>query len=340
MKRKLISIILPVYNVENYLRRSLDSIFCQDTSDCEILLINDGSKDLSLDILREYEREHSNVRVIDKANEGVSETRNLGLEECNGEYFYFMDADDMLHPQLLSLLRYAITSSNPDIVVWDFVTFYSKPRYAEITLHLNVEKVGNDSKEAFGNLMAKGSAVSLWNKAIRRSLIGEIVRLDPTMTYGEDMFFSWKSILLAKDIVYIHEPLYYYRQSGRGATNRFHPSLYEHYREAFDDMRRFIMQNNMYVRDVLESVDYHFACRLPSLVRMETRAPYSKEEQRLHLAKILGDESIQRGLSNNKQLDEKLYVLARNGKVEQMLNYARWGNIKEKILFPIKKILK
>ena len=90
MQEPLISIILPIYNVEKYLRSSLDSIFCQDTSDCEILLINDGSKDGSLSVLREYERRYDNIRVIDKPNEGVSATRNRGLDESKGEYFYFI----------------------------------------------------------------------------------------------------------------------------------------------------------------------------------------------------------------------------------------------------------
>ena len=96
------------------------------------MLINDGSKDGSLSILREYERKYQNVRVIDKVNEGVSTTRNRGIDECRGEYFYFMDADDILHPQLLSLLRKEILEKYPDIVVWDFTTFYTNPKFVLI----------------------------------------------------------------------------------------------------------------------------------------------------------------------------------------------------------------
>lgn len=340
MKNPLISIILPVYNVEPYLRASLDSVFCQDTSDCEILLINDGSKDGSLAVLREYEKRFDNVRVIDKPNEGVSTTRNRGLDECKGEYFYFMDSDDMLHPQLLSLLRNEIHASRPDMVVWDFTTFYTKPKFIAIPNNPVVEQVENGQKEAFNYLMAQGSAVSLCSKVIRRSLVGDIVRIDPSMTYGEDMFFCWKAILLADNIRYIRLPLYYYLQSGSGATNRFHPNLYEHYRNAFDDIRSFIEQHGLGVKEVLSNLDFHFACRIPALTSMEIRAPYSYERKRKHLVLALEDEYIQRGLQANDQLSGNLFVLARKGDVESMLRKAYFDSVKSKMLSPLKKLLK
>lgn len=340
MKNPLISIILPVYNVEPYLRASLDSIFCQDTSDCEILLINDGSKDGSLAVLREYEKRFDNVRVIDKPNEGVSTTRNRGLDECKGEYFYFMDSDDMLHPQLLSLLRNEIHASRPDMVVWDFTTFYTKPKFVALPQNLVVEQVENGQKEAFNYLMAKGSAVSLCSKAIRRSLVGDIVRIDPSMTYGEDMFFCWKAILLADNIRYIRLPLYYYLQSGSGATNRFHPDLYEHYRKAFDDICGFIERQGFGSKEVIANLDYHFACRIPSLTSMETRAPYNHKRKIQHLALVLEDEYIQRGLQANEQLGGKLFVLARKGDVDSMLRKAYFDSLRSRILYPFKKLLK
>ena len=340
MKNPLLSIIVPVYNVEKYLRTSLDSIFVQDTDDCEILLINDGSKDGSLSVLREYEKKYQNVRVINKINEGVSATRNCGLDECRGEYLYFMDADDILHPQLLSFLRKEIVEVYPDIVVWDFATFYTNPKFVPIPSEVKIEDVQNEHKEAFNYLMANGSAVSLWNKAIRRSRVGEIIRVDPPMTYGEDMFFCWKVILMADNIRYIRLPLYYYRQSGYGATNRFHPDLYEHYRRAFDDIRLFVEQQGIVNVNILTNIDYHFACRIPALTSMEIRAPYSIDKQISHLQHVLQDEYIRRGLLSNSQLNGKLFTLARNNEVSKMLKIARLEAVKSKLLYPLKKILK
>ena len=340
MKNPLISIILPVYNVEKYLRSSLESIFCQDTSDCEILLINDGSNDGSLSVLREYEKRFDNIRVIDKPNEGVSATRNRGLDESKGEYFYFMDSDDLLHPQLLTLLRTEIQRYHPDIVVWDFTTFYTQPKFVVIPNEPIIELVDNHKKDAFNYLMAKGSAVSLCSKAIRRNLVGETVRIDPTMTYGEDMFFCWKAILLAENIRYIRLPLYYYLQSGNGATNRFHPDLYEHYRKAFDDIRNFVELQGMATEEVISSIDYHFACRIPSLTNMEVKAPYGIDQKKAHLTLVLKDDYIQRGLQTNEQLNGKLFMLARKGNVVSMLKKAYIDSLKSSLLYPLKKLFK
>lgn len=338
--KPLLSIILPIYNVEKYLRPSLDSILVQDTGDCEILLINDGSKDSSLAIMREYADRYTNIRIIDKQNEGVSATRNRGLAECKGEYCYFMDADDSIHPQLIALVRNEIQQNHPDLVVWDFTTFYTKPHFAQIPENVATENVDNNNKEAFNYLMANGSAVSLWNKVIRRSLLDDIIRIDPTMTYGEDMFFSWKTILLADTIRYIRLPLYYYLQSGSGATNRFHPDLYEHYRRAFDDIRNFVEQQGIGTEEVIRSIDYHFVCRIPTLTSMEMRAPYSQKEQLKHLAHVLEDEYIKRGLQNHPELNGKLFQLARSGNVVAMLRTARIAHLKARLLYPIKKLIK
>lgn len=340
MKKPLISIILPVYNVERYVRHSLDSIFCQDTSDCEIILINDGSSDGSLSILREYENKYSNIRVIDKVNEGVSATRNRGLDECNGEYFYFMDSDDRLHPKLLSFLKNEIKGSQPDIITWDFSTFYTTPKYAIVPVDLIIEQVENSHKEAFNYLMSKGIAVSLWSKAIRKDLVNHNLRFDPTMSYGEDLFFSWKVILLASNIRYIHLPLYYYLQSNNSATSRFHMNLYEHYRKAFNDIYKFVKEYKMGSDEVLNSIDYYFACRLPALTSMEVKAPYSIERKKAHLSLILKDVNIQNGLKHNPKLNSKIYLFARRGDVSSMLKLSRSVFIKSKLFFYLKKIFK
>ena len=242
----------------------------------------------------------------------MSTTRNRGIDECRGEYFYFMDADDILHPQLLSLLRKEILEKYPDIVVWDFTTFYTNPKFVLIPSEIKTEDVQNRHQEAFNYLMANGSAVSLCSKAI----------------------------LVADSIRYIRCPLYYYRQSGRGATNHFHPNLYEHYRKAFDDICLFVKEQGIANVNVLASIDYHFACRIPALTSMEIKAPYSRKNQIDHLQYVLQDEYIRRGLSSSLQLSGKLFTLARNNEVSAMLKIARTDVMKTKLLYPLKKILK
>lgn len=105
----MISIIVPIYNSEKWLRRCIDSLLCQTYSDLQILLINDGSKDNSLDICNEYAALDSRIQVISKENSGVSDTRNMGLDKATGEYILFVDSDDYIDPNICEKLLNAIT---------------------------------------------------------------------------------------------------------------------------------------------------------------------------------------------------------------------------------------
>jgi hypothetical protein len=160
------------------------------------------------------------------------------------------------------------------------------------------------------------------------------------MTYGEDMFFSWKCLLMADSVFYIKFPLYYYRQSGIGATTRFHADLYEHYLCAFEDIIEFIKKQGIATPELLTDVDYHFACRLPSLTNMELKAQYSHKQKLLHLAKVINDEHIQRSLATDSRLSGEIYQLARAKNASKMLYNAKIEAIKSKLLLPLKHLLK
>ena len=114
------SIIVPVYKVEKYIRSCIESILNQKYSDFELLLINDGSPDNSGEICDEYARSDERVKVFHQKNRGVSSARNVGLENSSGEYILFVDADDILYPDALFILKKTIETANEDI---DLVQF-------------------------------------------------------------------------------------------------------------------------------------------------------------------------------------------------------------------------
>lgn len=337
----ILSLIIPVYNVAKYLRETLDNLKNQPCfEECELILINDGSQDNSLEILRDYRQVDRNIRIIDKPNEGVSATRNRGIEEAHGEYIYFMDADDLLHPNAISIILKEIKYSNADIVTWNFTTFYSKPNFSNIS-DLHFKEIDNSDRRAFNYLTEMGCAVSLCTKAIRRSLFdAPEIRLIPDMTYGEDLFVSWKCILKAKSIRYLDFPLYYYRRTGNSAVYRFHPNLYETYRKAFDNLRNFIINNGFASRALLGDIDYHFAKRLPALTLMESRAPYKLETKLLHLTKVVDDDNICSALKNDSRISGDIYDLARKRDVKRMILKAQINTLKARLLFPIKRFFK
>ncbi len=119
----LISVIIPVYNVEKYLRECVDSVLSQTYKSYEIILVDDGSTDGSGEICDEYAEKHSNVSVIHKANSGPSATRNVGIKLAKGEYIYFLDSDDYIVPAAFEKLVHIAENENADIVFFDGISF-------------------------------------------------------------------------------------------------------------------------------------------------------------------------------------------------------------------------
>lgn len=337
----LLSIIIPVYNAEKYLRSTLDSVFCQDFArECEVLLVNDGSTDSSLAIMQEYAAKHQNISIVDKANEGVSTARNCGIERAGGSYLFFMDADDVLSPYFFSTILPQLKDKSIDILAWKYATFYRRPTFTPVG-EVRPQTIQNDknSNSAFNFLMQAGIATSLWTKVFRREILNGI-RFDSKMTFGEDMFFCWRAILSAERIEFLNQPLYYYRQSGRGAVAHYHAGLYENYRASFDTMLDFIREKGLDCPSMEKDVRYHFACRLQSLTLMETRAPYSRKEQEARLLNIIEDNFIRQALDEDSRLTAPIYEWARKRDARRMLRHTRIDSLKSRILFPIKKILK
>ena len=116
MNNELVSIIVPIYNGERYLNRCVDSICNQTYKNLEILLVNDGSKDNSLKICKEYETKDSRIVVINKENSGVSDSRNMGIDNSNGHYIMFVDCDDYMEPNMVEEMLYSLVENKVDVV--------------------------------------------------------------------------------------------------------------------------------------------------------------------------------------------------------------------------------
>ncbi len=129
----LLSIIIPVYNVEPYLRECLDSVFAQNLTDCEVIAVNDGSTDGSRGILEEYKEKYADLMVVvDKSNGGLSSARNAGVEKAKGDYFYFLDSDDFLKLHAIVSIKKAIADSeNADVIYLDCIVTDQGKRWGE-----------------------------------------------------------------------------------------------------------------------------------------------------------------------------------------------------------------
>ena len=238
MTKPLVSIILPVYNAQNHIARCLDSICAQTWQNLEIIVLNDGSKDQSLPVCQEYRSRDQRILLVDKANSGVSDTRNLGLKLASGEYVQFVDSDDYIDPDFTQNLVTAAQEHHADLVIAPYKMVIpagaSKPEQVleKIQEDLGVMSVarppevreygflpqGVYDKDTFARrLMDKPASYFysvLWNKLYRRDILTRHdIRFTSEMRWAEDLVFNMQYIQYAEVFASIPQPGYYYVQN-------------------------------------------------------------------------------------------------------------------------------
>ena len=215
-KGELISIIVPIYNVEKYLRQCLDSIFTQTYQNFECLLINDGSPDNSADICREYVEKDSRFRYFEKENGGVSSARNLGIERSKGQYITFIDSDDWVDSDYLELLYMKINEYNADLAVLTYKQYSMNDGcfYLHVWDQDYYEKyyTGNELLNSLPNLENYDSTFNVsWGKLFKRNFL-ETATFNEQRIMGEDLEFNFKIFLQIKSCIYLNKALYNFRQ--------------------------------------------------------------------------------------------------------------------------------
>lgn len=240
----LFSIIIPVYNVEEYLQKCIDSVLQNDCSDCEIILVDDGSTDgASPAICDENAARHPGlIRVIHQENKGLGGARNMGMSEAVGDYLFFVDSDDTIVPDALSTLTEAINESGADI--------YSFQMYqVDEADNRSLLRISPVYDGVFGLKDRPGFLESLpaaWARIWKRSLFADNGIVFPSRVWYEDIRTSTKLFAKAKSIVTLNAPLYCYlaRQGSimrSGNVNRCREII-----EAFDDISDWFNKNGLY----------------------------------------------------------------------------------------------
>ena len=206
-----ISIIVPIYNVEKYLPRCIDSILAQTFTDFELILVDDGSPDNCPQICDEYAKKDNRIKVIHKENGGVSSARNIGLDISNGKYLSFVDPDDIINTKYLDLLYNSIDDA--DFVYCEFIRFTDKCNFNEL---LNSE-FDVYTKENVYNCIYFWSAINpIWNKLIKKETIGNL-RFDNSLKNAEDTLFNFELLKRSHKVIHIRNELYGYFMRNDGA---------------------------------------------------------------------------------------------------------------------------
>ncbi|MBR2215111.1 MAG: glycosyltransferase [Selenomonadaceae bacterium] len=244
----MISVIVPIYKVENYLDRCVESIVNQTYSELEIILVDDGSPDNCPAICDRWARKDSRIKVIHKANGGLSDARNAGIEISTGEYLLFIDSDDYILPQMCERLLNALQEASADIALCNLFFDYGD-RTEENTgvtppgIYTNHEIL----KEYFlrGNI----ELGVIWNKLFRRSLFftEEHIRY-PVGRLHEDQYTTHRLLYAAKKTVIIAEALYVYVQRDGSITHKLGK---KHIVDTLDFIRGYIQWGRTKGDDVL-----------------------------------------------------------------------------------------
>ncbi len=209
----LISVIVPVYKVEDYLDKCVESIVAQTYTNLEIILVDDGSPDRCGEMCDEWAKKDSRIRVIHKENGGLSDARNAGMDIASGEYIAFVDSDDWIHPCFIDSLRRVVKEHGAQIAACGVRFVYGDRDTAEEKEIASA--VVYTAEQALETLIyGKGFRAVAWNKLYHRSLV-ENERF-PVGKYHEDEYFSYKIIGKADKLAFVETEMYYYLQRSSG----------------------------------------------------------------------------------------------------------------------------
>ena len=247
---KLVSVIIPVYNVEKHLKRCLRSVLNQTYQNLEIILVDDGSTDTCPRLLDTYAKKDGRIKVLHKTNEGVSVARNVGLEMATGDYVCFVDSDDFLPKRSIEVLYEGLTQNDADLSIGCWARITPKSTY------YNRRKAGlipKMDKHAFMEIMNAPEMKGPVAKLFKKSLLQEKkLRFPKGVVISEDTLFVYEYLKACNTVYAVDENVYYYNKLSIGsATTKFYDRFHE---VAFACVKAFadnVAKNEEDMRDIL-----------------------------------------------------------------------------------------
>lgn len=255
MEETLVSIIVPIYKVEKYLRQCIESIIEQTHQNIEILLIDDGSPDSSLQICEEYAKKDNRIKVFSKPNGGLSDARNYGLERAKGKYIAFIDSDDYVHKDYIQELLKKCIETKSDIAMCGIKRVDDNGQeLEEIEITNKHIQTGREMILEINDYSTTN--VVAWNKLYKRHLFNNIEY--PKGKLHEDEFTTHKLLYNANQIAITKEKLYFYRYNANSIMNSSLNIKRLHILEALEDRLKYFKANNedeIYNNTIIRYID-------------------------------------------------------------------------------------
>ncbi len=242
-KNPLISVIVPIYNVEKYLCKCIDSIISQTYNNIEIVLVDDGSTDNSGEMADDYARKDRRIIVIHKENGGLSSARNEGIKRSKGEWLAFVDSDDYIDDNFINSLYNAVCNNNADMATCNLRPFSNDGLHLKKTPHFPHGCLSGT--DAVNDMLKNRRPAYIWLSLYRRNLFAKNNISFPDGRNYEDISTKIKLLYSANKVVFIDKNLYYYLMRRDSITGeKFTPKRYDDYMFAINDARECLSKMN------------------------------------------------------------------------------------------------
>jgi len=289
-----ISVILPVYNVEKYLPRCLDSLAAQTFAAFEVIAVNDGTTDGCLQILQEYASKDPRIKVFCKPNGGLSDARNFGLDRVSGQYVAFVDSDDFVHPDYLDTLLRAAQTHNADIACCDYFFCDESGQSWASSLCFGGDKV-IDLPACRADYICRYlrrevhrdfAEIMVWNKLFRTAFLREHqLRFAPNdEIFAEDLLFELQSLTQANALALADRALYFYTQRADSIMGTYKPDLLARNRALFSRAERDLEKAGL-LAQVAPAISSYLFRYYPDFIKNEVAAGQADK----HIGRMLAD---------------------------------------------------
>lgn len=293
----IFSVVIPMYNAEKYIYECVKSITNQSFKDFEIIIINDGSKDSSYEIVNNLADEDRRIRIINQENKGLFHSRIVGIENACGEYILFIDSDDKLKPNALERIYKEISNEHYDMIIYSAEFLYKngktkrfKPLFKnEMTFH------GSSKQNLYMKILEGSTLNNMWIKAIKSTCFEsehlERLKKMPKITMGEDLLHSLFPITKARKIKYINEVLYQYRIIDSSMTRNFQPNIFESSKIVHLEIKKFLRDWDMNTELYLNLLHSRFLVYIGKIILFSPARINNMEDKFIEvLKKIYSDD--------------------------------------------------
>lgn len=313
MNNFLISVIIPVYNVSVYLRQCLDSVINQSYSQLEIILVNDGSTDDSLEICEEYQALDPRIKLINQKNIGLSGARNTGIDCAQGNYILFVDSDDWIDLETCQLLVDNVKRTNADVVLFSYVKEFSNHSEEKFILDGDLIFREEESRNIHRRIIGlyeeelahpenADSIVTAWGKLYKTDLIkrNEIYFIDCKLIGTEDMLFNTYCFKYVKTLSNIHRCLYHYRKNNQTSlTSVYKTNLFNQWHTLYSMLEEFLEREQLDLK-FQQALNNRISLGIIGLGLNELYADKSLYAKYVNLKKILSNKRYQTAVKDLK----------------------------------------